>query len=270
MKRNVCGFIGVAALLLSVQAMAQITFYEGEGFRGRAFTTSRAQSNFTRSGFNDRASSVVVDRGTWEVCDDASFQGRCVVLRPGAYDSLRRLGVNDRLSSARPVNSRGRDRGNYGNDGPEPLPVADYDYRRRPNERVYEAQVTSVHAIVGPPDRRCWVEREQVESRGGRNVAGGVVGAVIGGILGHQIGYGRGNDAATVGGAVVGAAIGSNQGRDSGDTRTTDVRHCETAANGDPDYWDVTYSFRNVDHRIQMTAPPGRTIYVNRDGLPRQ
>ena len=76
--------LGVSALLLTAQAMAQITFYEGEGFRGRAFTTNRQVGNFERYGFNDRASSVIVDRGRWEVCDDSRFEGRCVVLRRGS------------------------------------------------------------------------------------------------------------------------------------------------------------------------------------------
>ena len=59
--------LGASALLLTAQAAAQITFYEGEGFRGRSFTTDRRVWNFDRIGFNDRASSVVVDRGRWEV-----------------------------------------------------------------------------------------------------------------------------------------------------------------------------------------------------------
>jgi uncharacterized protein YcfJ len=123
-----------------------------------------------------------------------------------------------------------------------------YDYRRRTDERVFDAPVTSVHAVLGRAEQRCWVEREQVqEDRGGRNVGGGIVGALIGGIIGHQIGGGSGKDIATVGGAVAGAAIGSNQGRDSGGE-----------------------SIRNVEHRIQMTSAPGRTIVVNRDGEPRQ
>ncbi len=73
--------VGVAALLVAAQASAQITFYEREGFRGQAFATDKQVSNFERAGFNDRASSVVVDRGRWEVCEDARFEGRCVVLR---------------------------------------------------------------------------------------------------------------------------------------------------------------------------------------------
>jgi uncharacterized protein YcfJ len=74
---------------------------------------------------------------------------------------------------------------------------------------------------------------------------------------------------ATVGGAVAGAAIGSGVGRGDNDYGR-DVRRCETAQDGEPDYWDVRYTYRNVDHRIQMSAPPGRTISVNRQGEPRQ
>ncbi len=50
-----------AGLAIATQAAAQITFYEGEGFQGRTFTTKKQVGNFERSGFNDRASSVVVD-----------------------------------------------------------------------------------------------------------------------------------------------------------------------------------------------------------------
>ena len=87
--------VGVAALLVAAQASAQITFYEREGFRGQAFATDKQVSNFERAGFNDRASSVVVDRGRWEVCEDARFEGRCVVLRRGSYDSLPGIGAGE-------------------------------------------------------------------------------------------------------------------------------------------------------------------------------
>ena len=35
------------------------------------------------------------------------------------------------------------------------------------------------------------------------------------------------------------------------------------------EYWDVTYAFRGVEHRLQMTTPPGSTITVNGLGEPR-
>jgi len=259
--------VAASALLISTQALAEVTFYEGEGFRGRAFTMNERVSDFSRSGFNDRASSAIVDGGRWEVCEDSRFRGRCLVLRQGSYDSLKRMGVNDRISSARRVSDQGR----YDNEAPEPLAEPNYDYRRRPNERVYEARVTSVRAVVSDAQQRCWLEREQVETgRGDRNVGGGIVGAIVGGVLGHQIGSGSGRDLATVGGVVAGAAIGSNQGRGSSDSYDRDVRRCETSVNADPEYWDVTYKYRGVEHRVQMTEPPGRTIYVNRKGEPRQ
>jgi uncharacterized protein YcfJ len=251
------------ALLLCTQAFAQVTFYEGEDYRGRAFTTTQEQRDFRNGGFNDRASSVVVDGGRWEVCEDAGYRGRCVMLRPGAYDSLKQLGVNNAVSSARLVRASVTHDTYY---SPEPLPTADYEYRRRANERVHEARVTSVRAVMGRDDQRCWMERERVERNGDR-IAGGVVGGVIGGILGHQIGSGSGQDIATAGGAVAGAAIGANAARGSA---SRDVRRCEKVDSGDPDYWDVSYKYRGVEHHVQMSAPPGRTIYVNDRGEPRQ
>ena len=52
--------LAVAGIVVATQAGAQITFYEGEGFRGRAFTADGTLWNFEPSGFNDRAASVAV------------------------------------------------------------------------------------------------------------------------------------------------------------------------------------------------------------------
>jgi uncharacterized protein YcfJ len=255
-----------AGMLFATQAAAQVTFYEGDGFRGRAFTADTTVWNFERYGFNDRASSAVVERGRWEVCEDARFEGRCVVLRPGSYDSLGRMGLNNRISSVRPVSSSARS--SY---EPAPLAAPTYEYRRRPNESIYQARVTSVRAVVGPPEQRCWVERQQVvEDRGGANIPGAIVGGIIGGVLGHQVGSGRGRDVATAGGAIAGAAVGANVGRGGGAAYDQDVQRCENVSSGArPDYWDVTYEFRGLEHRVQLSAPPGPTIAVNGDGEPR-
>ncbi|MGZ5265656.1 MAG: hypothetical protein ACXWCC_02625 [Caldimonas sp.] len=48
------------------------------------------------------------------------------------------------------------------------------------------------------------------------------------------------------------------------------MRRCETAPAGPPQYYDVTYDYRGVQHRVQMATPPGRTISVNGNGEPRQ
>lgn len=246
-------------------APAQITFYERENFRGETFTTDKRVGNFERFGFNDRASSVVVLGDRWEVCEDVRFGGRCVVLRPGRYPSLTAMGLNNQVSSVRDVSRDARvDDNRYA-----PAPVAAYDNRRRNNERLYEANITSSRAVVATPEKRCWVEPGQVQERSKLNVPGAVIGGVIGGILGHQIGSGRGNDVATVGGVVGGAAVGANVGRGQ-TTQGPDVQRCENVPNqAQADYWDVTYNFRGQEHRIQMTTPPGSTVTVNEQGEPR-
>ncbi|MEK6243992.1 MAG: beta/gamma crystallin-related protein, partial [Pseudomonadota bacterium] len=100
--------LAVAGVVFATQAAAQVTFYEEEGFRGRTFTTERQIGNFERFGFNDLASSVEVLGDRWEVCEHAQFEGRCVVLRPGRYPSLASMGLNDRVSSVRAVNTNAR------------------------------------------------------------------------------------------------------------------------------------------------------------------
>lgn len=261
--------VAVAGLALAASAFAQITFYEREAFQGRSFNTSRTVPDFQRFGFNDRASSVIVSSDRWEVCQDVAFKGRCVVLRPGQYPSLAAMGLNDRVSSVRTVGRNARiDDERYA-----PPPVVDRDYRRRRGERLFEAPVTSVRAVIGTPEQRCWVEREQVvQERSDARVPSAIIGAVIGGILGHQIGGGTGRDVATVGGAVAGAAVGVNIARDRNGRQivTRDVQRCTSApSQAHPDYWDVTYTFRGIEHRVQMTAPPGPTVTVNRHGEPR-
>ena len=57
MQHTLRPLLGAAALVFAAHASAQITFYEGEGFRGRAFATDKQVWNFERDGFNDRASS---------------------------------------------------------------------------------------------------------------------------------------------------------------------------------------------------------------------
>ena len=258
----------LAGMAVATQVAAQVSFYEHDNFEGRSFTTERQIGDLARYGFNDRASSVVVVRDRWEVCEDTRFRGRCVVLRPGNYPSLARMGLDDRISSVRTVGRNAHVEDNrYA-----PAPVADYDYGRRHNERLYEANVTSVRAVVVPPEQRCWIEHKQVvEEHDKANVPGAIAGALLGGILGHQIGNGRGNDLATAGGAVAGAAVGANIGRDGGQqVHTEDVQRCaSTPSQAKPAYWDVTYSFRGQEHRMQMSAPPGATVTVNDRGEPR-
>ena len=47
--------LAVAGVALATQAAAQITLYEGEGFRGPAITADKPIWDFDPFGFNDRA-----------------------------------------------------------------------------------------------------------------------------------------------------------------------------------------------------------------------
>ena len=263
--------LAIATVAAATQAAAQITFYENENFQGRTFTTQRNINNFERFGFNDRASSVIVMNNRVEVCDDVRLGGQCTVLRPGRYPSFTAMGINDRVSSVRIISNNSR----FNEDRYAPPTYPVYDSRRRGGEGLYKANVTSVRALLGSPTQRCWVEREQVvQNVGGNNSNAGAViaGTILGGILGHQVGGGRGNDIATAGGAIAGATLASNLGSNGSGQQmvTQNVQRCTTTpAQTRPEYWDVTYSFRNIEHRIQMATPPGRTITVNRSGEPR-
>jgi uncharacterized protein YcfJ len=177
------------------------------------------------------------------------------------------MGLNNRISSVQVANRNARsDDSRYPN-----AQVGAGDFRRRNDERLFEANVTSVRAVLGPPEQRCWIEQGQVNSgQNNSNVPGAIVGALIGGILGHQVGGGSGKDIATAGGLVTGAVVGSRMGGNNA-PQTQDVQRCETVpSQAQPQFWDVTYEFRGLEHRIQMTSPPGQTITVNAQGEPRR
>ena len=256
-----------------VPSNAQVVFYADENFTGQFFTAQSQIDDFTRYGFNDRASSAVVLGDQWEVCENIRFGGRCVVLRPGRYASLAAMGMNDRVSSIRGVAASTR----VSDDRYAPPPAAVYDNRRRNDERLYEANVTSVRAVVAAPEKRCWMEREPVAAQPANNynIGAAIAGAVIGGVLGHQVGGGTGKQLATVGGAVAGAAAGANVDRimgrgQPGVGQGQEVQKCDTVpSQAKTEFWDVTYTFRGQEHTIQTTSQPGRTITVNGQGEPR-
>ena len=250
--------------------LAEITLFGRDGFQGRQLNANEPLPNLERHDFDDRASSAIVRGGPFEICDQRGFQGRCRVLRPGQYPSLAAMGMDDAVSSVRPV---GRAVAIEERRFAPPPPVA-YDYRRRAEERLYEADVVAVRAVYGRPEERCWIEREQVNAPSNEaNIGGAVIGGIIGGILGHQVGSGRGNDAATAGGAIAGALIGNNVaggGNPFGTTYSRDVQRCAPSqARGRPEFWDVRYRFRGMERTVQMARPPGPTITVNADGEPR-
>ena len=135
---------------------AGVTFYERHGMHGRSFTTDRPVEDFERFGFNNRASSVDVNGGPWEVCDGPGFSGRCVVLRPGQYASLDAMGLNNAVSSARPAAR-----------GPAPAPVPSAGHLTLYGQREFRGQSLTVEQ----PRRR--LERADFDNVASSAVVGG-------------------------------------------------------------------------------------------------
>ncbi len=229
-----------------------ITFFRDSNFAGPSVTAQQGFNEFRDLGLRGRAQSAEVIGGSWEVCPDRQFGGQCMLLRPGRYPTLASMGLNTQVESARasainPINASNDPR----RDG------------RGETGRFFEVPVTSVRAVIGNPEQRCWIDKEQAGSN--PNVPAAIVGALLGGVLGNQVGGGTGKDIATIGGVVAGAAIGSRIG--SGNTDTRDVRRCEEIpAQARTEYWDVTYSFRGQERRVQLNTAPGRTLTVNEAG----
>jgi hypothetical protein len=100
--------LALALCALAGAANAQLTLFEHDNFQGQRFDVRGAVENLANTGFNDIASSAVIRRGTWQLCEDAYFRGRCITLEPGEYPSLGNFGMNDKISSARELGAYGR------------------------------------------------------------------------------------------------------------------------------------------------------------------
>jgi hypothetical protein len=95
-------FAGLGFACLAGSASAAIALYGQENFGGRTFRIDRDAPDLDRTVFNDRASSVVIESGRWELCTDANYRGNCRTLGPGEYPVLGGV-LTDRVSSVRQV-----------------------------------------------------------------------------------------------------------------------------------------------------------------------
>ena len=105
----------VAALLVPVAA-AQLAggprgdrgliLHDNTGFTGEAVRIDSAVSSMSDARFNDKASSIQVLGGSWELCSDGNFRGRCEVVT-GDVGDLRAIGLGNNISSVRPAGRRG-------------------------------------------------------------------------------------------------------------------------------------------------------------------
>src|SRR4029077_13627570 len=83
-----------------LRSRASATLYSGPNLTGRAYVLGDGVNNLDGR-FNDRASSLRVDRGYWIFCSDADFRGECRTFGPGEYPVL--PGLNNSISSGRRI-----------------------------------------------------------------------------------------------------------------------------------------------------------------------
>ena len=89
-----------------------IVFYEHPDFYGQSLPVSQDERSLGRLGFNDKASSVQVFSGRWEVCVDGDFRGTCRIL-DASTPQLSNLRLNDNISSVRRLDGAGYGRNDH-------------------------------------------------------------------------------------------------------------------------------------------------------------
>jgi hypothetical protein len=98
---NKLGISLVLCALAPVAGAADLTLYTDGDFQGRPLNVVIDMRQLGSLNFNDRASSIVIEKGAWVLCTDEDFSGKCITLEPGRYGSLKDLGVDDAITSVR-------------------------------------------------------------------------------------------------------------------------------------------------------------------------
>jgi hypothetical protein len=91
---------------------AELTLFKNPNFAGRQVTLRGHTPSLASVGFQDQASSIVIDSGRWELCTQPDFKGDCVTLNRGEYPTLDAR-LNHRIESAREVGSYAAETGSY-------------------------------------------------------------------------------------------------------------------------------------------------------------
>jgi hypothetical protein len=76
-----------------------LTLFEHANYGGMTFDVADEVADLGPVGFNDRASSIRIRGGRWQVCTDSYFKGRCRTVSGDVRDMDREF--NDKISSVR-------------------------------------------------------------------------------------------------------------------------------------------------------------------------
>lgn len=117
------GEIGLSGAISSVKRVPydkgprsyDIAFFADGNYSGPFLGFDEGEANLSQFRFNDTASSVMINRGTWLVCEDADYRGQCEML-DASTGNLGSIGLNDKITSFRRYDVR--------REGPWRRPVA--------------------------------------------------------------------------------------------------------------------------------------------------
>lgn len=110
--------IFLAGCAVATPVLAQsATIYRDANFSGPAIAIDRANANLR---LNFEVNSIRVASGSWELCPEPNFRGRCLTVTRSSADLRRGFGWPGRLQSIRPTGSGPAVPGGPG--GPPPGP----------------------------------------------------------------------------------------------------------------------------------------------------
>lgn len=102
----------IVTLVLSGGAHAQSApdaeayLYDFPNFQGSGVTARESISDLSSWNFNDKATSIRLITGSWEICTGVNFAGRCEIVRSDNWD-LTAIDMNNQVSSIRPARPGG-------------------------------------------------------------------------------------------------------------------------------------------------------------------
>jgi hypothetical protein len=83
----------------------RVVLYDGPNFSGASLVLASGYiTDLDKMGFNNRTSSLRIERGYWMFCTEATFKGQCRTAGPGDYRSVPG-GLDNRISSVRLISN---------------------------------------------------------------------------------------------------------------------------------------------------------------------
>ncbi len=140
-------------------------------------------------------------------------------------------------------------------------PAATRDYRRRPSELLYLVSVTATRAVWRGHEQPCWVEHQGLPFSDRPSI----------GIMDYQLDKDPNGLARPGPSRNAGSQAENSRDPFGQPLLRQEVQPCkDRPVDAAPLYWDLSYTFKGMNYRLRTLSPPGRSVFVNRYGEPRE